>query len=509
MDGTAVIQDQPASVTPAEPDPATSGSTPSPATPSPATPSPATPAGSGTLEAAPAASAPTTSAPPDGEKKAPYPPPASLPTQLGPEGIRFDFNHGARVILPNRTEGKWRVRLRDLDTGNILFQSENQGAFVSSAKRFYVRFSVEVWSLDAEGAPTSVLSHDYDARGQEILIQFPIGTLGDILAWFPYAPRFAEVHGCRLICAMSELLIPLLRDAYPEIRFVTHEELTEQKLADTVYATYCLGLFFDDKDFIHQPTDFRHVGLHRTAGYILGVDPTEEPARLGVPDEGPPIDEPYVCIAVQSSTQSKNWTNPYGWREVVAFLKSSGYRVVCIDKNPVHGTGLVWNHVPHGVDDQTGDRPLAERVRWLRHAKAFVGLSSGLSWLAWSAGVPVVLISGFTHPTNEFTTPYRVINWHACNGCWNDVRHRFDHKDYLWCPRHANTPRQFECTRLITASQVIATLKRIPGLIDSPAPSPVVIELPTPTLPASSLPASGPAALKPAPAARKSKDPRS
>ena len=92
------------------------------------------------------------------------------------------------MILPNRTEGKWRVRLRDLDTGNILFQSENQGAFVSSAKRFYVRFSVEVWSLDADGAATSVLSHDYDARGQDILIQFPIGTLGDILAWFPYAP---------------------------------------------------------------------------------------------------------------------------------------------------------------------------------------------------------------------------------------------------------------------------------------------------------------------------------
>ena len=27
------------------------------------------------------------------------------------------------------------------------------------------------------------------------------------------------------------------------------------------------------------------------------------------------------------------------------------------------------------------------------------------------------------------------------------------------------TARQFECTRLITATQVIATIKRIPGLI--------------------------------------------
>jgi autotransporter strand-loop-strand O-heptosyltransferase len=80
------------------------------------------------------------------------------------------------------------------------------------------------------------------------------------------------------------------------------------------------------------------------------------------------------------------------------------------------------------------------------------------------------MISGFTHPTNEFTTPFRVINWHACNSCWNDVRVRFDHKDFLWCPRHAGTDRQFECTRLITADQVIAAIARVPGLRALPAP---------------------------------------
>jgi autotransporter strand-loop-strand O-heptosyltransferase len=46
-------------------------------------------------------------------------------------------------------------------------------------------------------------------------------------------------------------------------------------------------------------------------------------------------------------------------------------------------------------------------------------------------------------------------------GRWNDVRVRFDDKDFPWCPRHANTPRQFECTRLITADQVITTLDKI------------------------------------------------
>ena len=103
---------------------------------------------------------------------------------------------------------------------------------------------------------------------------------------------------------------------------------------------------------------------------------------------------------------------------------------------------------------------LAERFRLLKHAEFFVGLSSGLSWLAWASGTPVVMISGFTHPTNEFETPYRVINYHACNSCWNDPRLRFDHKDFFWCPRHKGTPRQFECTRLITVDQVKQTIQR-------------------------------------------------
>jgi len=395
-----------------------------------------------------------------------YPPAAATPTQHAARGIRFDFNLGARVLLPTLTEGAWRVTLRDLDTGNVLFRSENQGAFVNSAKRWFVRFRIEIEAIDAAGTAQTVLAHDYDARGRDVLVQFPVGTLGDVLAWFPYAARFAGEHRCRLTCTMSALIIPLLRDAYPDIRFVPHEAVEP----DRFYATYSLGLFFDDADCVWQPCDFRLVGLHRTAGHILGVDPEESAPRLALPDESRPLAEPYVCIGVQSSSQAKYWNNPNGWREVVAFLRDAGYRVLCIDQNPVHGHGLVWTHIPHGVEDLTGDLPLVGRARLLRHAAAFVGLSSGLAWLAWAAGCPVVMISGFTHPHNEFATPYRVINYHACNSCWNDVRHRFEHADFLWCPRQANTPRQFECTRLITPEHVRATLRRLPGFPPMPFP---------------------------------------
>jgi autotransporter strand-loop-strand O-heptosyltransferase len=386
--------------------------------------------------------------------------PAAVPTQEGPLGLRYDFNDGCRVQLP---EGDWRVRLSDLDTGNILYDTRIGAGTVASAKRYYARIRIEVWSGE-----TPVFTHDHDVSAREVLIQLPVGTLGDTMGWFPYAAKFQRRHRCKLTCAMAAWLIPLFEDAYPEISFITPDAVDPQR----PYATYNIGLYFDDAPNIHQPADFRLVGLHRTAGYILGVDPAEERPRIALGDTSRPIAEPYVCIATQSTTQCKYWNNPRGWREVITFLKAAGYRVICIDQKAVHGTGVVWNHIPHGAEDETGEKPLLERARWLKHADFFIGLSSGLSWLAWAVECPVVLISGFTHPVNEFATPYRVINYHTCNSCWNDPKVRFDHKDFMWCPRHAGTSRQFECTRLITSEQVKRVITGISGF-GAPAVGPV------------------------------------
>ncbi|WP_084664295.1 autotransporter strand-loop-strand O-heptosyltransferase [Pandoraea faecigallinarum] len=428
-------------------------------TQAPVVPQCASPLGPGQ---APAASAPLAPAPgpvltsAGAPGKAPYPPAPTLPTLSGPQGsgIRFDFNEGCRVMVP---KGDWKVCLSDSHTGNILFHTSMGEGCVMSAKKYFVPFEIEI----SKNGKT-VMRHRYDARDKDVLIMFPVGTLGDLVGWFPYAVKFQEKHQCRLTVSMSPLLIPLFKGAYPHIEFTTPEQVKVERY----YATYRIGLFFDDHECVFQPSDFRHVGLHRTAGHILGVDPTEMPPLLSLPDDTRPIQEKYVCIAVQASTQCKYWNYPGGWKEIVQFLKEAGYRVICIDQKSTHGVGTTWNHIPWGCEDATGDRPLTERARWLRHADFFVGLSSGLAWLAWATGTPVVMISGFTHESNEFATPYRIINHHTCNSCWNDVRHRFDHFDFMWCPRHKGTARQFECTGLITPTYVKNVIRSIPTFVE-------------------------------------------
>ena len=388
--------------------------------------------------------------------KPPYMPAVCTPTQEGPNGLRFDFNEGCRVLAPGGG-APWRLRLSDLDTCNTLFESTASftAGLVRSSKRYFVRFRIEAWQ-DGE----LVFTHDYDARGQEVLVQFYPHTIGDGIGWFPNAVRFQERHDCRLTCAMGPQLIPLFRDAYPDITFVPYDAVEPERY----YGSYIVGAFFGEpeRDTL-QPCDPRLVGLHRTAAYILGLEPDEAPPRIAIADHSRPVTEPYVCIATHATGQYKYWNNPEGWPEIVHYLKEQGYRVICIDQKPRHGRGLSWNQIPQGAEGETGNRPLLERARWLRHADFFIGLSSGLSWLAWAAGTPVVMISGFTHPTNEFQTSYRVINYHTCNSCWNDPQQVFDQGDFMRCPRHNGTPRQFECTRAISPEQVKRVLRTIPG----------------------------------------------
>lgn len=377
-------------------------------------------------------------------------PPPEVPTQKGPRGILFDFNDGARVLLP---QGKWHVQLEDDNSGNILFSCDTEKGWVVSSKKYYVPFRIRVW--DRGNLTNPILDHRMDLKGKPVLIKFPVGTLGDLIGWFPYAEKFLRKHDCRLECTMAQNILELFKDQYKGITLSPAPRAKMKK----PYASYRVGLFFRG-EINHQPYDFRRVGLHRTAGYILGVDPAEEPPRLpqNLPRE---IKEPYVCIATKATTLAKMWNNGYGWDLVIEHLQKLGYRVLCIDKERTTGIGYVWNHLPHNAEDFTGDRPLLERAAMLHHAEFFIGLSSGLSWLAWAAGTPVVLISGFSLPNHEFTTPYRVDNTHVCHGCIDATDVDFDHKDYLWCPRHKGTERQFECTLAITGRQVINTIERL------------------------------------------------
>ncbi len=74
---------------------------------------------------------------------------------------------------------------------------------------------------------------------------------------------------------MAQEIIELLAPQYPQIQFST----PDNPHTITPYATYRVGLYFGG-DTTNQPIDFRRVGFHRSAGYILGVDPGNHQSDL-------------------------------------------------------------------------------------------------------------------------------------------------------------------------------------------------------------------------------------
>lgn len=388
--------------------------------------------------------------------------PATKPTQKGPEGILYDYNAGVRIYLP--CVATWTLNAWDDETGTVLAQrqlhdadAEESGEYytVVSSKKYFMPIAFEVLKDGVK-----VFENKYNCTQKEVFMWLPKGTLGDIIAWMSAVVEFEAVHKCYLTVRMEDVIIELFRDAYPHITFVDQNTFID---CEKFYASYYIGLFMQDTPRNYIPFDYKSLSLIDVARHSLGLgrcngNPT--PPLVVAPDLGRPIPEKYVCIAVQATCAAKLWMNPYGWAQVVGQLKKDGYRVICIDKTIASGDHINWHFMPPGAEDETGARPLVERANWLRYCEFFIGLSSGLSWLAWAMGTTVVLVSGFTSPYTEFYTPYRVINHHACNSCWN--RHLFDNGDYLWCPDHKGTKRHFECTQSITAHHVMNACRSIP-----------------------------------------------
>ena len=360
--------------------------------------------------------------------------------ETGFPGLRLDFNFGLRLDIP---EGNFRVKISDFDSGQVFFDKHISGGRLLSVEQYFIRWQVEVFLDDEE-----IFSHVLDLEGQPVTIMFRLPILGDFMAFLPYLREFKKVHRCNLSICLKDNLTELVSQLYPDLPQIDEVNF------DT-YATYYPVMPLSPFPII--PVDVRQMPINRIGGIFLGIN-YFPPKAVFKPTASPITDEPYVCIGVQASTNRKGWLYPDGWDIVVDYLKSLGYRVFCIDMNAEQTKNGFTIRKPKGAEDFTGNRPLLERANMLYHAEFFIGLGSGLAWLADAVDCPVVMIAGFSQDWCEFYTPYRVANRKVCNGCFNDIRVVYIAEN---CPRHKNTPRALECQKKISPRMVINAIERL------------------------------------------------
>lgn len=356
--------------------------------------------------------------------------------------INSNFVQSGAIINIVKTNKNVLVRFKNKDNNQILYESIiKEGYYASSSLKYFVNYKIEAFDVDNKEL---LYEHDYNAENKRVFISFESSALGDTLAWFPYVVEFQNKHKCKLI--VSTFHNKLFKTQYLNIEFVEPGEIVND-----IYALYRIGIFEMENRQIHI-NDPRLIPLQQVAADILGLKYKEIKPNIYTPNQNRPIEEKYICIGTESTAQAKLWNNPNGWQETIDYLNNKGYKVVSLS----HVAQSNLKNVIHIFD-----KPLTEIIKYIYHSEFFIGLGSGLSWLAWALNKKVILISGFSKPFSEFTTEYRVTAPHnVCNGCFNDNRYLFT-KEWDWCPVNKNTPKAFECTKMISSKNVIEQIDKI------------------------------------------------
>ena len=303
-------------------------------------------------------------------------------------------------------------------------------------REYFTKWNTKVWE---EG--TLIYDDTLDYKGKKVFIAFDSASLGDTIAWIPYVLEFKKKHECDVVVSTHKNF--LFEKVYPELEFVK-----PGSTVNGIHGMYVIGWFYDTNK---EPTLPNTIPLQQSATNILGLDYTEIQPRIDYKVGKRPYEGKYVTIATNSTAGCKFWTKE-GWQSLIDHLHSLGYKVINVskEKNPFKNA------------KQISDTSMENTMNVIHHSEFFIGLSSGLSWLAWGMGKHVVMISNFTEPDHEFTSNCtRVINLSVCNGCWNSPIYKFNKGNFNWCPVNEGTSRQFECHTSITSDMVIKQIQHL------------------------------------------------
>lgn len=274
------------------------------------------------------------------------------------------------------------------------------------------------------------MPRSWSLEGLDILLHIDSFCLGDTICFSSFLDSFADRYRPKSV-KVSTFWPELFQDGRFEFVDATAQiHLEVDKLVNIGFQKDDLehvrnGMIWGGRDMMGLPQD----------------TPLGRPPVKGMDFER----KRKVSIATESTKKIARWDRPGGWAEVAFMLMEMGYEV--------HNVSYEKGEEIQGVVYHDGNEDIGEALRHIGESQLFIGLSSGLSWLAWAYGVPVVMISGFTKSYNEFPC-HRVSNERVCNGCFNVFK-----GISTPCPIFIDTERQNECHLSITPEMVLDKAK--------------------------------------------------
>jgi autotransporter strand-loop-strand O-heptosyltransferase len=383
----------------------------------------------------------------------------------------INFRNGAYLEITGGTDELFVVDFYDSDTGILeLTDTILTGTWIRTQKKYYVNWYVVVKDLQG----SIVFEERFDPKGKDIVIDIDNRALGDTIGFIPYCEVFRKKHNCNLTVLTN--FYKIFEDMYPEIKWLPLIDKSPEDFNCYAYYLIVQGIsgdlyeknikkinyyysknipikYIDNLTFHNTSYHREHpykIPLQKIATNILNLEFEELRPIFPMVNSQRPIEKKYICISEFASSEGmKHWNNKIGWKTLVDELQKKGYEVVSISKEKTQLKNVI---------KRNGDYDLTDRIWYLQHCEFFIGLGSGLSWLAWASSVKVVLIAGHSEKWVEFQENcIRIINEEVCHGCYNNS----EHMDKLCCYHSSFCPedKNFICTRAISPRMVINKIK--------------------------------------------------
>ena len=353
-----------------------------------------------------------------------------------PDVPKCRFYHRAGPELHCDTvEGNWHAEF--WRAGEKYWQHTlATGLWARYAQQWYQEWECRIYNTDT-GHLQYTLKPDLTHFG----VHLESSSLGDTLSFMGQIEQMNSERD------HERLVVRTHKQFLFDWKLLATRNIVKSEWSDAIYPQNYqgLGVFQTEaavSDPEKHPRDWRTIPMGSIAADQLGISYVERRPTMAPEfyEKHPSADARGVCIATASTAQAKYWNHPTGWQALVNKFRDKTMPVYYISSEDTKLEGV--EHISDLVDV----------AQYMRATNKLVGISSGLSWLAWALDINVAMISGFTWEFVEFNCEVRIINRDVCSGCWTWAR--FDRGDWNWCPQNKGNERQFECTKTITPEEV-------------------------------------------------------
>jgi autotransporter strand-loop-strand O-heptosyltransferase len=174
--------------------------------------------------------------------------------------IHISYLEGPRVEITGDEEKEYLIEFISKGDKVLYSNTIKNGMWTSCSRKYYTD-----WQIKVNGD----IVDEFDLKGKRVLISLESKSLGDTIAWSPYAVEFAKKHDCKVILSTFHNDFFRNLESYKDIEFINPGEKTG------CYAVYRIGWFKGEGKwdrFDCHPNQVNLIPLQQTATDILGLE---------------------------------------------------------------------------------------------------------------------------------------------------------------------------------------------------------------------------------------------